>query len=168
MPKKTDAAIRFWARVNKNGPVPDIDPALGPCWLWEGALFKLGYGQFWFNRRNRTAHTVAWELANGAPASRLVLHKCNVKHCVRPTHLYDGTHRDNSLDCLAAGNHPGTNNRGTGNGMSKLSERDVVDIFHRLGSGEKQTAIAAYYHVDPSHISHLKAGRGWGHIRKAG
>ena len=28
---------RFWPKVDKNGPVPEPHPELGPCWVWTGA-----------------------------------------------------------------------------------------------------------------------------------
>ena len=44
------AEERFWAKVNKNGPVPEKNPELGPCWLYTGTIKKSGhhrgYGQF--------------------------------------------------------------------------------------------------------------------------
>lgn len=33
---------RFWGKVTE-GPVPTVDPTLGPCWLWTGAAGN-GYG----------------------------------------------------------------------------------------------------------------------------
>ena len=34
---------RFWSRVNKDGPVPEKQPDLGPCWLWTAGLNSAGY-----------------------------------------------------------------------------------------------------------------------------
>src|SRR5690242_17042798 len=43
-----DPEQRFWARVNKNGPV---HPVLGTaCWLWEGNKGRGGYGRFALER----------------------------------------------------------------------------------------------------------------------
>ncbi len=36
---------RFWAKVDKNGPVSAHAPSLGQCWLWTGCVLN-GYGQF--------------------------------------------------------------------------------------------------------------------------
>jgi hypothetical protein len=42
------AEFRFWRKVNKNGPLPEARPELGPCWLWIGAVQQGGgYGMFW-------------------------------------------------------------------------------------------------------------------------
>jgi hypothetical protein len=34
---------RFWSYVDKNGPVSEHRPDLGPCWIWTGSK-TLGYG----------------------------------------------------------------------------------------------------------------------------
>ena len=31
--KRGTLAERFWAKVNKDGPVPEHRPDLGPCWI---------------------------------------------------------------------------------------------------------------------------------------
>lgn len=32
LPPRITTADRFWEKVDKNGPVPDFAPHLGPCW----------------------------------------------------------------------------------------------------------------------------------------
>jgi len=31
----------LWSRIDKNGPVPEYAPELGPCWLWLGGQIHL-------------------------------------------------------------------------------------------------------------------------------
>lgn len=91
----TEAAAAFWAKVRK-GP---------ECWLWEGGV-RGEYGQVKWNREVTQAHRVAYELAFGPVlAGVLVLHRCDVKLCVRPTHLFLGSHADNSRDMVRKGRH---------------------------------------------------------------
>src|ERR1035437_916757 len=35
-------AERFWAKVDRNGPVPAHRPELGPCWVWEAGHDRPG------------------------------------------------------------------------------------------------------------------------------
>ena len=37
---------RFWRNVNKDGPLPEGKPELGPCWVWTAAKNGNGYGAF--------------------------------------------------------------------------------------------------------------------------
>jgi len=88
-------AQRFWSRVDRNGPAPEVDPALGPCWLWTGAVAADGYACF---LRDVKAHRFAWELRHGPIPDGLVIdHLCRVRHCVNPAHLQPVTNAENIL-----------------------------------------------------------------------
>ncbi len=75
---------------------------LGPCVLWEGSVRGKGYGQVWDSKRRKQigAHVKAWEDANGmaVPPGMCVMHRCDVRLCVRPSHLKLGTVGDNNRD----------------------------------------------------------------------
>src|SRR5262245_23051821 len=92
--ERPSAEERFWAKVNKDGPVPSIRPELGQCWIWHGSVKEHGYGSF-----NRTqAHRFAYEAIEGAIPPGLELdHLCLVRNCVRPDHLEVVTRRENIL-----------------------------------------------------------------------
>ena len=69
------------------------------CWNWDGAKVE-GYGYLWvIGNHLIRAHRYAWQLANGdIPEGKLVLHKCDNRSCVNPSHLYLGDHSDNMKD----------------------------------------------------------------------
>ena len=106
MTRKTDRE-RFWAKVNKNGPVPANRPELGPCWLWLGCLGKPskgganGYGRFYLATdsgpyRQVQAHTYAYTLLKGPiPKGLEPDHLCRNRPCVNPDHLEPVTRREN-------------------------------------------------------------------------
>lgn len=88
---------RFWARVQKGSD----------CWLWTGPRNQFGYGQFSFRGHSINAQRVSFAIAYGVPASGLcVCHRCDVRHCVRPDHLFAGTVGDNLRDMTRKGRHP--------------------------------------------------------------
>lgn len=93
------AADRFWRKV--------LRPADG-CWTWTAAT-RNGYGAIGAVRIGNTsylayAHRVSWHLAHGPIVGGLhVLHRCDNKRCVRPDHLFLGTHDDNMRDAAAKG-----------------------------------------------------------------
>lgn len=77
-------AERFWAKVNKDGPVPENRPDLGPCWIWTGAKVSEGYGSFRIGRDTVSAHL----FLVGRPTEGLERdHLCRVRACIRPSHL---------------------------------------------------------------------------------
>jgi HNH endonuclease len=98
---------RFWSKVDKDGPVPDYAPHLGPCWLWTRGLTK-GYGTFGMHGKVRYAHIVAYELLVGVVPDGLELdHLCRVPACCNPVHLEPVTHAENIRrgDTSAQGAH---------------------------------------------------------------
>jgi len=81
------------------------------CWLWTASKNASGYGQFMPSVPNPSpmlAHRASWELHNGpVPDGACVLHRCDVRHCVNPAHLFLGTKRDNTQDMLFKGRDSG-------------------------------------------------------------
>lgn len=91
---------RFWARVDKGGPVPSWRPDLQPCWLWMGTMQKGGYGQIRMlvdGEIVKSAHRVSWALAGRKLIDGLHLdHLCRVRNCVNPDHLDQVTPQENN------------------------------------------------------------------------
>jgi hypothetical protein len=90
---------RFWAKVSKTDD----------CWNWIGAIGETGYGNFGIGYRTYRAHRLSYEMHYGPiPSGMLVCHKCDNRKCVRPDHLFIGTHKDNMTDCSEKGRLPKT------------------------------------------------------------
>lgn len=91
-------AERFWARV----AVGSHDE----CWLWQGPLLASGYGAIGTGTGSeiQSTHRVSYELTYGPISAGLfVLHRCDVRACVNPAHLFLGTAQDNVSDMIAKG-----------------------------------------------------------------
>ena len=74
------------------------------CWLWTASKTSFGYGQFYYSGRPRRAHRWIYEKTFGTiPSGRLILHSCDVKHCVNPSHLSIGDHSQNGLEAVERG-----------------------------------------------------------------
>lgn len=90
---------RFWQRVDFDGPVPELRPDLGPCWLWRLSRNSKGYGQtFLFPTIGTGPHRVAWHLAGRPLILGMELdHLCRNPVCLRVTHLEQVTKLENML-----------------------------------------------------------------------
>ncbi len=134
-----------------------VPEPMSGCWIWTGSLTARGYG-YLGNKKNgqpQTAHRHSWKLHCGPiPTGKHVLHKCDVRCCVNPDHLYVGTHKDNMRDRDMRGR----------NGMAKLHMSDIPKIRQLLAEGRKTQEIADLYGVNRSSISHIQRGYTWRHV----
>lgn len=99
-----DALARFYAKVNRDGPLPEKHPEAGPCHLWTASTFASGYGQFTGtdetgNRRTYRAHRWLWKRLRGPLPDDVVLDHwaCDRPACVNLDHMRPTTHRENVL-----------------------------------------------------------------------
>jgi len=95
---RTPLEDRFWQHVF---PEPNSG-----CWLWVGYTNK-GYGFIstgGYGGGLKAAHRLSWELHKGPIADGyLVCHRCDVRCCVNPEHLFIGTQLDNIRDMYSKG-----------------------------------------------------------------
>lgn len=82
------------------------DPNSG-CWLWTASVGGGGYGKFGGKGRTpQDAHRASWQMYRGEiPAGLMVLHRCDVRCCVNPNHLFLGTAKENTHDMMAKGRY---------------------------------------------------------------
>jgi hypothetical protein len=178
MPRiRKSVALRFWTKVDKNGPThPQL---LSSCWIWLGRVHKrYGYGYLDYH-----AHRHSWEIHCGPiPIGMYVCHRCDNKICVNPDHLFLGTQLDNMRDMRAKnrGYRPqgvtqGLKDRqtteytqGEQNGNSKLTGEQVRDIrqrYRRYSYKRSNTReLAREFGVCCNAIRDIVKGKRWHHI----
>jgi len=125
---------RFWKKVNKHGPVPPHRPELGPCWLWTGATNKHGQGSIQRGIGSQSlilAARASWIIHYGVipEDTPCVLHHCDVPRCIRPTHLWLGTKKQNSMDMVAKGRHRGGAPVGTRRVLTPEQHREMLAFY---------------------------------------
>lgn len=77
---------------------------LTKCWEWPFAKRPNGYGQRTYKGKTWGAHKAAFDEAYGpVPRGIWVLHICDNRLCVRPSHLFLGTPKDNQQDMVNKG-----------------------------------------------------------------
>jgi hypothetical protein len=152
-------AVRFENRITRG---------VG-CWEWQGNINPVsGYGRLQFEKQMLFAHRVAYELYVGPiPEGMVICHHCDNPPCVRPDHLFLGTHADNVADKMNKGRWAGGSKPGEAHHNSILTDEQVAAIRAALRQPLRHgdvRKIARQYNVDESTIHHIKSGRAWRHI----
>jgi hypothetical protein len=145
---------RFWNHVERSGG-PDA------CWLWTGYISENGYGIASIIGRQYKAHRVSYFIEHGQiDNDRLVLHRCDVRACVNPAHLFLGTPKDNSQDAVRKRRN--TKLYGEQNGKAKLTRAAVLAIRRICKRGVYQKTVAKQFGVSEATVSYVINGGRWG------
>lgn len=143
---------RFWKKVATG--------KLNECWEWQGAISKNGYGVIGVNGKNQSAHRISYELNKGPiPDGMHVLHACDNRKCVNPSHLRAGTGSENIQEAFDKGRKKNPNLSGEQNPRSRLS---LVQVnFIKAHPELMHTELAALFGVSPNTIRGVRIGRTW-------
>lgn len=155
MRKTRPVADRFWEKVERRGQ--------NECWPWLASVRRKdeGYGAFYYEGRHQPAQRVALILSGTeVPVGMVVCHHCDNPGCVNPVHLFIGTNRDNDADRVAKERQA----RGSKNGASKLTERQVWAIRKLRDIGTKPALLAEWFGITAAHVWSLCNQNVWTHI----
>lgn len=130
------------------------------CWLWFGGQRSTGYGAFKIGylkdgtRHMDSAHRVSWMIYRGEiPVGKCVLHRCDVRLCVNPDHLFLGTLTDNNRDMARKGRLKGRRSK-------PLVFNESLALAIR-NDPRKQRVIAEDYGISQSNVSLIKRQLTW-------
>lgn len=166
---KRDLAARFEQYVKKSRG----------CWEWGGGIRKDGYGQIAIDGHQALTHRVSWSLAFGViPSGMCVLHRCDNRRCVKPSHLWLGSKGDNNRDREAKGrgNHASGEAHGrhtkperTARGERQGSAKLTVDIVRRVRLSYKRGVrgyreVAREFNILWPTVKDVVTRRSWKHI----
>ncbi len=147
---------RFWSRV----AIPS-DRSL--CWLWTAGIGGNGYGATRLNGKHELTHRISWFYTYGTMPTQFVLHSCDVRLCVNPAHLREGTHQDNTNDKVSRNRQSFL--QGERHGMAKLTEAQVISIRQMYASGGMtQAQLGSKMGVTSTTIWQIVHRRHWAHI----
>lgn len=134
--------------------------------MWTGSKISAGYGRFGSYENSKKiirSHRFAYELMRGPiPSGLFLCHKCDVRACVNPDHLFLGDQQANMDDMVRKGREA----RGERVGCSVLREHQVREIKHLLKTPDRPglRTIAAQYGVNRAAIKFIASGRTWRHV----
>lgn len=143
---------RFWSKVAKSDG----------CWEWTGFRAPTGYGRFWLSGAPRNAHRVSWEIANGVPVpdGLVVMHLCDNRGCVNPSHLEAGTQSLNIKGMFERDRNPSHTKAGEIHAAAKLTDLQVAEIRALYSTGSiEQKEIAEIYGVSRSLVCQIVNGK---------
>lgn len=107
------------------------------CWLWMGALSAEGKPYIYINGAVVPATRVIYPLfRNSFDRKTILCHTCDIKCCVNPWHLYEGTKSSNTIDAIVRGQQ-----------KTKLSISQVIEIRTRYRAGSNKTLLARDFGV---------------------
>lgn len=151
------------------------------CWTWRGNKTKSNprysyavYGviaPYGKNIRLR-AHRVAYELFVGPiPDGMEVCHHCDNPICVKPDHLFVGTHTDNMQDAVKKGRNWSNFRenpdaiRGANNHKSKLTVEIIHEIRRLCAEGNvSYTGVGRKFGVDRTTVKRIHTRQLWAHV----
>jgi len=171
----------FYRNVDtENGPMPIDKPVTTRCWIWTGGktsvcrdkprpVYGVFYGRYVDGvMKSMKAHRASYEIATGVEPGKLqVNHHCDNPLCVRPSHLYLGTQKENVANMWERGrNYDAQKNLRTGFGECSASFKlswKIVDTIRYLyaNGGFSQRRLAGIYGVANATISKIVLEQRW-------
>ena len=114
--------------------------------------------------KNDKAHRVSWLLSGASiPKGMFVLHKCDVRNCVRPDHLFIGDNAINIADMVRKGRSCLNAPYGESCHSAKLRESQIIEIRARTDLSVAQAS--ELFETSKSNIRFIRSGRTWRHVK---
>ena len=139
--KKAIEYIKSRVKVNKNGCwIPSIKPRVN------------GYVRSSFLRKYWYLHRLSFgAFKEDINPGNDVCHKCDVRACCNPEHLFQGTRKDNMQDAVKKGRQAS----GLSLPQTKLSEKNKKSILHLIKRGFSYIEIAKEFNVSRYRINNV-------------
>ncbi len=133
------------------------------CILFKGAKNNKGYGMVTRNCKTQLAHRLAFQdkYPRVDITKHLILHRCDVRLCINPKHLFRGTAKENTQDMMKKGR--GNWAHGERAAHAKLTEEDVIFIRKNYVKKQKPALHHAFGVTKGTVLSIIK-NKSWRHV----
>ena len=130
------------------------------CWIWPGKKRTAG-GYAWFGKKLAHRAVAAEFISSGdLDRSTVVCHRCDNPPCVNPDHLFIGTHKQNTADCIQKNRfYVGSMSRN-----AKLTEAQVVSMRADRAAGVTISALGTKFGVNQATVSKIVLKKAWKHV----
>lgn len=150
---------RFWSKVNKTSE----------CWEWTASVDKDGYGWFSIGGQSMGAHRAVLVLGGLNVQNQCVLHKCDNRKCVRPSHLLLGDRAMNARDMVAKGRslkgdkgpariHRHRMRRGENHPKCKVPDATIRELKKLSRAGMRNKEISIQLGLTQTYVSIILKG----------
>jgi len=167
--QSSDFEARFWPKAEYQDG----------CVIWKASINPAGYGMFMLRKKPRPAQRVAYALLTNQdidliPKQWYVCHSCDNRKCIRPSHLFSGSAKDNMADCVEKGRiATKTNGRhgsviypeaipcGSRNHSSKVTEMEIREARILHVAGWSNRTLARKYGLSEGTMSEILNRKLW-------
>jgi len=161
--------IKNHAKLAPEPPLPRFNASYevkaNGCWEWTGSVASHGYGSLGVNGRTETAPRMAYKLFVGKiPEGACVLHSCDNRLCVNPSHLTIGDKAQNAAEAVERGRFKTL--RGEQNPKAKLTEAEVSEIRSLFDEGWGRKDVGDAYAVSEGAVYGIGDRRTWEHVEE--
>lgn len=136
------------------------------CWEWQGKLNNDGYGSFQKTingiKTELRAHRRSYEIFRGEiPEGMQVCHSCDNPSCCNPEHLWIGTPKENTQDCIKKGR---LNSQKRAKSAGKIKEDEVREIRELYKQGVSRKEIQEKFKISQSQVSGILTFKFWKYV----
>jgi hypothetical protein len=139
------------------------------CWNWKGYTTASGYGVVSIKavpyRVHRLSFWIFRHYAQGdfiVDSDKYLLHSCDNKTCINPSHLRIGTPQDNIND--AKDRKRLASQKGETNGCCTTKVSKVLEVRRMYAEGYEQRSIARILKLDYKHVNMIVLRKIWKHV----
>lgn len=132
------------------------------CWEWHACKSSVttGYASMSLNGKSRSLHRISFEVYHRPLVQgECVLHKCDNRLCINPSHLFAGSKGDNNRDRA----EKGRSSQGESCHLSKLTEELAREIHDAVGT---YRGLGRKYGLNKGTIKQIKTEVTWKHLWK--